>query len=243
MQIIYKPSGRAAEYSTLACNLWSGCSHRCRYCYVPGVMRMKRQDWEHEQRPVKDGLKRLEHDLQNMPEEHKELSLLFSFMCDPYQSPACASDTRLALELCSKYGMTNVHVLTKNPEEAWADRDLFFDNPGWTMSTTLSFVDEYLRRYWEPCAPSIESRIRAMKKWHEYGLRTWISIEPVIDPDQAIQVVLQTYEFCPEYKVGMLNYCKPEMVIDWPSFRQRIQFLCAGLGRKLVVKKDLMEAK
>ena len=35
---IYETSGRAREYRELACNLYVGCDHACRYCYVP-VMR------------------------------------------------------------------------------------------------------------------------------------------------------------------------------------------------------------
>ena len=34
MNVIYEPKGRAREYSELACNLYRGCTHGCRYCYA-----------------------------------------------------------------------------------------------------------------------------------------------------------------------------------------------------------------
>ena len=39
MDVVYKPRGRAREYSELACNLYRGCTHGCRYCYAPASMR------------------------------------------------------------------------------------------------------------------------------------------------------------------------------------------------------------
>lgn len=36
--VIYEPKGRANEYSPYACNLYIGCSHRCRYCYAPHAL-------------------------------------------------------------------------------------------------------------------------------------------------------------------------------------------------------------
>ena len=38
MSIIYEPSGMAKEYSPYACNLYIGCSHRCKYCYAPHTL-------------------------------------------------------------------------------------------------------------------------------------------------------------------------------------------------------------
>ena len=35
MSLIYTPKGRAGEYAALACNIYSGCDHRCEYCYAP----------------------------------------------------------------------------------------------------------------------------------------------------------------------------------------------------------------
>lgn len=33
MKIIYKPAGKAQEYSLWAANFYLGCSNNCSYCY------------------------------------------------------------------------------------------------------------------------------------------------------------------------------------------------------------------
>lgn len=45
MSVIYEPRGRAREYAPLACNVYSGCDHGCKYCYAPAVIRKSRQDF------------------------------------------------------------------------------------------------------------------------------------------------------------------------------------------------------
>ena len=45
MNVIYEPKGRAREYSPLACNLYMGCTHGCKYCYAPACMHKKPEAW------------------------------------------------------------------------------------------------------------------------------------------------------------------------------------------------------
>ncbi len=43
MSPIYEPKGAAKEYGDYALNIYTGCPHRCPYCYVPGVLRRDRE--------------------------------------------------------------------------------------------------------------------------------------------------------------------------------------------------------
>jgi hypothetical protein len=43
---IYAPELQAGEYSPLAGNPYRGCGHGCSYCYVPGVLRMDRKEFD-----------------------------------------------------------------------------------------------------------------------------------------------------------------------------------------------------
>lgn len=43
MKPIYKPKGAAAEYGELALNIYTGCPHRCFYCYAPRVLHKDRE--------------------------------------------------------------------------------------------------------------------------------------------------------------------------------------------------------
>ena len=46
MQTIYQPLGRAGEYAPYAANPHLGCGHRCKYCYVPKTIHMKRTKFD-----------------------------------------------------------------------------------------------------------------------------------------------------------------------------------------------------
>jgi excisionase family DNA binding protein len=41
---IYIPGGPAREYAELALNIYTGCTHACRYCYAAGAMRKRCSD-------------------------------------------------------------------------------------------------------------------------------------------------------------------------------------------------------
>ena len=45
---------------------------------------------------------------------------------------------------------------------------------------TITTDDERIRRIFEPQAPSIEQRIRALQALHEKGIRTYVFIGPVL---------------------------------------------------------------
>ena len=57
MQVIYEPQGRAGEFAPLAANLYRGCGHGCSYCYVPMVIKTKRDIFSKQPFPVGVALK------------------------------------------------------------------------------------------------------------------------------------------------------------------------------------------
>jgi hypothetical protein len=54
-----------------------------------------------------------------------------------------------------------------------------------------------------------------MKELHNAGLKTFASIEPVIDFESSLNVINQTVKFCDLYKIGLLSggkYSREEAV-------------------------------
>ena len=66
MAVIYQLRGRAASFSELAVNLYSGCAVGCRYCSDPSLRRITWERWTAGARPRKNILHELERDAKKM---------------------------------------------------------------------------------------------------------------------------------------------------------------------------------
>ena len=55
--VVYEPRGKAREYSPLAANLYSGCSHQCKYCYAPATLHKTKEKF-YESSPREDKIGR-----------------------------------------------------------------------------------------------------------------------------------------------------------------------------------------
>jgi len=241
MSVIYEPRGKAREYSELAINLWTGCSHACKYCYCPAILRKTVDEWSKNPYARTRIIQQLERDLKKMTDDDKQKELLFSFMTDPYQSDECAFMTRQALLLCEHYELKNVQVLTKAGFRAVKDFDIIKRN-GWKFASTIIFRSESLREIWEPGATSIASRIEAVKIAHAVGIETWISIEPVVDAGEALKVIEDTHKYVDLFKVGKMNHNKEvESKIDWNKFYIDSVALLNKYGKRFYIKKDLLK--
>ena len=53
MKPIYKPKGKAREYGDYAINIYTGCPHRCYYCFAPPVLRKDKETFHSHVEPRK----------------------------------------------------------------------------------------------------------------------------------------------------------------------------------------------
>ncbi len=144
MSIIYEPRGKANEYSELAVNLFTGCSHVCRYCYCPAVLRKTIDAWTINLQPRKNILRELERDAKRMQGDPREI--LLSFMSDPYHSDEAARLTREALLVLEQHDL-RIQVLTKGGHRSTQDFDILARNR-WKYGATIIFQSESLRQQW-----------------------------------------------------------------------------------------------
>jgi DNA repair photolyase len=200
MNVIYEPKGRAREYSALACNLYSGCTHGCTYCYAPGCMRKTKEAWHGSASPRKNVIVQFEKDARELAGDSRPI--LFCFLTDPYQ-PAERKErlTRKALELVQRYGLKS-QILTKGFHDIIAEDLDLMKTAGTELGLTISFVDDAKRKTWEPFASSIEDRLKTLKAAHGKGIFTWISLEPVIDPEQALLLNRRLMSMCASGRSG-----------------------------------------
>ena len=56
MNPIYTPKGKAAEYGDYALNIYTGCPHRCFYCYAPKVLHKDKEAFHLHVQPRKNSV-------------------------------------------------------------------------------------------------------------------------------------------------------------------------------------------
>jgi DNA repair photolyase len=238
MNVVYEPKGRAREYSDLACNLYRGCTHGCHYCYAPATMRMTGEKWHGQAEPRKDILKLLEKDAQRLKGDKR--SILFCFLCDPYQ-PLERNErlTRQTIEIMDHYHLNN-QVLTKGCADLIMEDLALMKKARTQLGLTFCFADDNLRQKWEPNASTVDERLSILKKAHEIGIFTWVSLEPVIVPSQALSVIQMAHKYVDFWKVGKLNHMKEyEQIVDWGTFLFDVETLLTKLRAKYYIKNDL----
>ena len=232
---IYQPKGRAGEYGELAFNIYNGCSHGCRYCYVPAATFKTREEFHIHQLARKVDNRVLDDELDQV----KGRTVFLCFTCDPYQHlDACLGMTRKTIERIQAHGVS-VNILTKGGLRSERDFDLLRKDPESRYGATLTFTMASETSKWEPMAAPLFERIEALEKAHSLGIKTWVSLEPVIDPEQSLDLIRLTADFVDEYKIGKWNHDERARAIDWKEFGRMAINLCESYGKKYRLKKDL----
>lgn len=233
---IYEPRGKALEYSQLAANLYTGCGHHCEYCYAPACVRTTRDEFG-KPKPRKDIIQKIAHDAHRLQLEHETRSVLLCFTCDPYQEIEMQYElSRKAIQVLHSYNL-DVMILTKGGQRAERDFDLL-THRDW-FGVTLTNLGSALSLKWEPGAALPDARISSLHRAHEKGIKTWVSLEPVLYPEVTLEIIRQTHDFVDVFKVGTLNYHPHRKSIDWRAFAIDVKNLLTELRCEYYLKEDL----
>lgn len=232
-KIIYVPRGKAREYSPYALNIYNGCDHNCKYCYIQ-TMPFRKQITNEGIKPRKDIVEKLEKQLKK--QEITE-QVLLCFMGDPY----CKADTqykttRDILKLLLKHDVPTA-ILSKGGKRILRDIDLFKEFQNIKIGTTLTLLEEDESLYHEPGATLPRERIEVLRILHHQGIKTWVSFEPVIRALTTYQLLELSYPFVDQYKVGKMNHFKSD--IDWKEFGNNIVKKLIKYNKRFYIKKDL----
>lgn len=161
--------------------------------------------------------------------------VLLCFITDAYQ-PGLRSITRQALELFRRHDIA-FQVLTKAGSAATEDFDLYSSKDAY--AATIVFDNEKSRQEWEPQADTIGNRIRSLQIAKEQGIETWLSLEPVIYPDQALNLIDMTKDFVDHYKVGKINNFTLDFSPDWARFTRQVIEKLEKAGKSYYIKDSL----
>lgn len=234
MAIIYTPRGRALEYGPLAANLYDGCTHGCLYCYAPSCRQKRREEYHALAKPRKDILRLLAKDAIN----YRGQEVFLCFTCDPWPAHTEVQLAGPAIDVLTEAGVM-ARTLTKSGRRSMADIQALVRNGG-AYGATMTFLDAAKSRHWEPGADTPDGRIEALTAAHAAGIETWVSLEPVIDPAQTLEIIRATHQIVDTYKVGTLNYNNAVAgTTDWQNFAREVRDLLERLGKNYYLKADL----
>jgi DNA repair photolyase len=144
--------------------------------------------------------------------------------------------TRKILQLLKSHHIP-FQILTKNGIDSQRDFDIY--GPEDAFAVTLTFINDKQSLEYEPGASLPNQRIEALKRAKEVNIHTWVSLEPVIDAEQSLELIRQTYSSVDLYKIGMLNYSQSS--ISWRKFGMAAVNLCRELKKNYFIKSELNE--
>ena len=223
MKPIYKPKGAAAEYGDYALNIYTGCPHRCFYCFAPSVLRRDRQTFHTCVTPrtniVSETAKQIER------EEITGKTIHLCFTCDPYPTGYDTTPTREIIKLLKDSG-NHVQILTKG--DGSRDFDLLDGND--LYGITLDGTSNQYRR-------SNTNLMQDLRDANARGVKTWVSFEPVVNDGNVLRYIRLVAPFVDKVKIGKLNYHPSG--IDWAGFGRKAEDLCQSLDVDYYIKESL----
>lgn len=206
--LLYKTG---VEYGDYTINHVQGCAHGCKYpCYA--MMMAKRfgkiksyEEWC-EPKLVVNAIDILQKEIPKFKDKIKSVQLCFT--TDPFMY-GFPEVTKMSIEIIKLLNDNGIKctALTKGilPEQL---KDLSTENE---YGITLISLDEDFRSKMEPNAAPYAERIVALRKLHDAGCKTWVSIEPYPTPniiEQDYGKILESINFADKIIFGKLNYNK-----------------------------------
>ena len=239
MNTIYIPKGKAKEYGDYALNIYTGCPHRCYYCFAPSVLRRDKEQFHLCVEPRKNIVEETTRRLAQGGIKGKLIHLCFT--CDPYPTGYDTTATREIIKLIKESG-NHVQILTKG--DGSRDFDLL-DGNDW-YGVTYSCGDSAAEKA-EPGAATPSCRLSTLQMAKELGINTWVSFEPVINADEVLGALrwlmatetdyLRKCVSVDKVKFGKLNYYPSD--INWKEFGEQAEALCKQLGVDYYIKESL----
>ena len=231
MKPIYEPRGKAKEYGDLALNIYTGCPHRCYYCFAPSVLHKEREEFHSRVEPRPGILEATRKQLEWEQITGKLIHLCFT--CDPYPTGYDSSATREIIKLLKEHG-NHIQILTKG--DGRRDFDLLDEND-WYGITLSSMNTAQCIQHDEPGAEGPNTRLAALIQAHNRGIKTWVSFEPVLDDESVLTTIGMYFQFFDKVKIGKLNYHPSE--IPWAEFGREAEAHCKILGLDYYIKDSL----
>lgn len=222
MKPLYAPKGKAKEYGDYAVNIYTGCPHRCYYCFAPSVLHRDREEFHTHVEPRPGIVDALKRQLEREGVTGKLIHLCFT--CDPYPAGYDTTVTREVIKVIKESG-NHVQILTKG--DGSRDFDLLDENDWYGITYDGDSHWSY----------EVDLCIADLCAAREVGVKTWVSCEPVIYAGAVLKFIENCYDIIDKVKIGKLNYHPSS--INWKHFGYEVEQLCQKLGMDYYIKESL----
>ena len=168
-------------------NPYTGCQHNCSYCYARF---MKRFSGHSEPCGQFVDVKIKAPDLLRLEITKKKPDRVWiSGVCDPYQPlEAKYKLTRQCLDILSQNNWP-VTVQTRSPL-VLRDIDILKKGTNFEVGLSITTADDNVRKLFEPTAPPIMDRVRALDELHRAGIKTYVMIAPMLPGAESLAEIL-----------------------------------------------------
>ena len=211
--LLYKSK---VEYADWCINHVEGCSHGCTFpCYAYMMARRfgkvkSRAEWL-KPKLVKNALELLDKEIPKYKDQIKFVHLCFTTDPFMYQQPEV---TDMTLKIINKLNSNGIKctVLTKGIYPADLKNTKKYSKYNEYGITLVSLNNKFKERF-EPGSAPYMGRVRALKRLHDAGLKTWVSMEPYPTPNLSegntilnLTKILNEISFVDNIVFGKLNY-------------------------------------
>jgi len=158
-------------------NPYTGCQHACSYCYARFMKRFSghKEAWG-EFVDVKVNAPEL---LMREIARKKPGKVWVSGVCDPYQPlEGRYKLTRQCLQILAEHDWPVV-IQTRSPLVT-RDLDILEKGKHFEAGLSITTADDQIRRFFEPGAPPIQTRLDALDRMHRAGTCTYAMIAPIL---------------------------------------------------------------
>ncbi len=169
-------------------NAYTGCQHACLYCYAKFMKRFTghKEPWG-EFVDVKVNAAEL---LAKEIFKKKRDRVWVSGVCDPYQPlEGKYRLTRACLETLAEHDWP-VTIQTRSAL-ILRDIDILKRGGEFEAGFSVTTADDGMRKVFEPHAPPIAQRIRALEELHTVGIRTYAMIAPLLPGAERLAEMLE----------------------------------------------------
>ena len=208
------------EYGDYTANHVVGCAHGCLFpCYAFNMAKRfghvkSYKEWI-EPKLVSNSLELLDQELPKLKSKIKSVQLCF--MTDPFMD-AFPEVGEMSIKIINRINADKIKcvILTKGTLPDALLNTAKINEYG----ITLVSLNKTFKKKYEPFSTDYETRISALKKLHDAGFKTWVSIEPFPTPnidDTGIENLLAAVDFVDKIVFGRLHYNK--LVGDYQGFQ------------------------